>query len=98
MITQAPKVAKLPQVANLAAETRCRPPRGLTGAAVLVAALALLPLAYLLLRAASASPAAWASLMLPRTLVIIANSALLAATVAAASPSSWAPPIFCRPW
>ena len=47
--------------------------------------LALLPLAYLLMRAASASPLAWQQLFQPRTLRILGNSLLLAVTVTGAS-------------
>lgn len=66
----------------------------LTAAALLVVGLALLPLAYLLVRAAGATAAAWASLAQPRTLSVVANSALLiaavtASTIVIALPLAW---------
>jgi iron(III) transport system permease protein len=59
-----------------------------------VAGLVLLPLIYLLLRAAAAPPAAWQQLFQPRTLAILLNSAVLTVTVTAASialavPLAW---------
>ena len=69
-------------------------PPGLIIASIVIVGLVLLPLAYLLLRAAAAPPAAWAQLVQPRTLAIMANSALLAVAVTASSialalPLAW---------
>lgn len=69
-------------------------PRALVIASAVVVGLVLLPLAYLLLRAAAAPPAAWQQLLQPRTLAIMANSALLtvavtAASIALAVPLAW---------
>ncbi len=68
--------------------------RGLVVASAVVAGLVLLPLIYLLLRAAAAPPAAWQQLFQPRTLAILLNSAVLTVTVTAASialavPLAW---------
>ncbi|HSN78035.1 MAG TPA: iron ABC transporter permease [Anaerolineae bacterium] len=69
-------------------------PRGLVVASAVVVGLVLLPLVYLLLRAAAAPPAAWQQLFQPRTLAIMLNSAVLTVTVTAASialavPLAW---------
>lgn len=69
-------------------------PRGLVAASAVVVGLVLLPLVYLLLRAAAAPPAAWQQLLHPRTLAIMANSAVLtvavtAASIALAVPLAW---------
>jgi iron(III) transport system permease protein len=60
----------------------------------MITALALLPLVYLLVRAAGASPRAWDLLVQPRTLAIAANSLALTMAVTAASillavPLAW---------
>lgn len=65
--------------------TRPPLPPVLTAIAVLVVAAALLPLVYLVLRGLAASPAAWAQFLQLRTLVIFANSVVLAAAVTLAS-------------
>ena len=62
--------------------------------ASVIVALALLPLAYLFLRAAGATPRAWEMLLQPRTLRILANSIALTAAVTTASivlavPLAW---------
>ncbi|HMQ35624.1 MAG TPA: ABC transporter permease subunit, partial [Chloroflexaceae bacterium] len=59
-----------------------------------VVALVVLPLAYLALRAAGAGPEAWAALLRPRTLRVLAGSAALALGTAALStlvalPVAW---------
>jgi iron(III) transport system permease protein len=69
-------------------------PRGLVIASAMVIGLVLLPLAYLLLRASAAPPAAWQQLLQPRTLTIMLNSAVLtvgvtAASIALAVPLAW---------
>ncbi len=69
-------------------------PAGLVIASALVVGLVLLPLAYLLLRASAAPPAAWQQLFQPRTLAIMLNSAALTIAVTAASiglavPLAW---------
>lgn len=69
-------------------------PRGLVVASAVVVGLVLLPLAYLLLRAAAAPPSAWQQLFQPRTLAIMVNSALLtlavtASSIALALPLAW---------
>lgn len=69
-------------------------PRGLIVASAVVVGLVLLPLIYLLLRAAAAPPATWQQLFQPRTLLIMANSAVLTAAVTASSialavPLAW---------
>jgi iron(III) transport system permease protein len=69
-------------------------PRGLVVASAVIVGLVLLPLVYLLLRAAEAPPAAWQQLFHPRTLTIMANSALLTVAVtvtsiALAVPLAW---------
>lgn len=69
-------------------------PRGLVGASAVVVGLVLLPLVYLLLRAAAAPPAAWQQLFQPRTLLILANSAVLTMAVTVSSivlavPLAW---------
>lgn len=71
-----------------------RAPRGLVVLGVIITALALLPLAYLLIRAAGAPLRAWELLAQPRTLAIAANSIALTAAVTAASillavPLAW---------
>ncbi len=77
-----------------AVRTRRPLPPLLTAVALLVVGLALLPLVYLLVRAAGVTPAAWAALAHPRTWSIVANSALLiaavtAATIVVALPLAW---------
>ncbi len=79
---------------SLAAAAPRPAPRGLVVASAVVVGLVLLPLAYLLLRAAAAPPAAWQQLLQPRTLAIMLNSAVLTVTVTAASialavPLAW---------
>lgn len=74
--------------------TNRRLPLGLTALAVLVVAAAMLPLVYLVIRAAGAAPRAWEQLLQPRTLAIFANSALLVVTVTGAAlllavPLAW---------
>lgn len=69
-----------------------RPPLLLALLAAVVAALMLLPLAYLLLRAAGGN--AWGALLRPATLAVVGRSALLAVSVTAASvvlavPLAW---------
>jgi len=69
-------------------------PRGLVVASAVIVGLVLLPLAYLLLRAAAAPPSAWQQLFQPRTLAIMVNSALLtiavtASSIALAVPLAW---------
>ncbi len=73
---------------------RTRPPLPLLLAASLVAALALLPVGYLLLRMAAAGPEAWALLARPAVWSVFGNSALLAAVctagaVALGVPLAW---------
>lgn len=71
-----------------------RRPWLLIGLSAAVVAVVLLPLAYLLLRAAGAGPAAWATLLRPRTLQVFVGSAALAIcsaglSVAVAVPVAW---------
>jgi iron(III) transport system permease protein len=71
-----------------------RGPVALTLMAMLAVAVVLLPLAYLLLRAASADGDAWAGLLRPTTLRLLAGSAALAggsalASCALALPLAW---------
>lgn len=81
----ASKPIPLTAVKPLRSASRRRAPLGLVVVAIIVVSLALLPLAYLLIRAAGASPLAWQQLFQPRTLRILGNSLLLAVTVTAAS-------------
>ena len=67
--------------ARAALRARPRPPIALTAAATAVAALACLPLAYLVVRASSGGAAAWAVLERPRTLEVLGRTALLVACV-----------------
>lgn len=71
-----------------------RPPLGLVAPACVVAAATLLPLAYLLLRAAGAGRQAVTILAAPSTVRVLANSAVLVALVTLASlllavPLAW---------
>jgi iron(III) transport system permease protein len=73
---------------------RRRPPAILWLPALLVGILALLPVGYLLLRAAEAGPAVVESLLRPKTARVVANSLLLAGTVSLAAtaialPLAW---------
>lgn len=86
-------VARLDKPGHLSYARNSLPP-ALTALAVGVVLLALLPLAYLLLRAAGASPAAWALLLQPRVLAVVVNSVLLTAAVTVAAvalalPLAW---------
>lgn len=70
------------------------PPVFLVIPAILVSLLALLPLGYLLVRAAEAGPALWDSLLRPKTAQVVANSLLLAGSVAVSAtavavPLAW---------
>jgi len=69
-------------LAPLAPRPRRARPWLLIGVCAGIVALALLPLGYLLLRAAAASPEAWAALLRPRTLRVLGGSAALALGVA----------------
>ncbi len=60
-------------------------PRALVVASAVIVGLVLLPLVYLLLRAAAAPPAAWQQLLHLRTLTIMVNSALLMVAVTVSS-------------
>lgn len=69
-------------------------PQGLVVLGVIITALALLPLAYLVVRAAGATPRAWDLLLQPRTWAIAANSIVLTVAVTASSiilavPLAW---------
>jgi iron(III) transport system permease protein len=71
-----------------------RPPLVLAGAAATVAALMVLPVAYLLVRAAESGFAGLATVLQPRTLRVLGNSALLTAVVTLAAavvavPLAW---------
>ncbi len=81
----ASKPISLTAAKPLRSASRRRAPLGLVVVAIIVVGLALLPLAYLLIRAAAASPLAWQHLFQPRTLRILGNSLLLAVTVTGAS-------------
>ncbi|MCS6844429.1 MAG: iron ABC transporter permease [Caldilineales bacterium] len=90
---RASSVAQLDRPGDLGYARDSLPPT-LTALAVGVVLLALLPLAYLLVRAAGASPAAWGLLLQPRVLAIVANSVLLTlavttASIALALPLAW---------
>jgi len=63
------------------AARRRPPPPGLTIVAAAIGLAALLPLAYLLLRAAESGPAFWTIVTRPRTLTVLWNSVLLTALV-----------------
>ena len=61
---------------------------------VIITGLALLPLAYLIVRAAGATPRAWDLLLQPRTWAIAANSIVLTvavtgSTIILAVPLAW---------
>lgn len=76
------------------ASRRGGPPAALVIPAILVTLLALLPLGYLLVRAAEAGPALWDSLLRPKTARVVANSLLLAGSVAVSAtmvavPLAW---------
>ena len=69
-------------------------PQGLVVLGVIITALALLPLAYLIVRAAGATPRAWDLLLQPRTWAIAANSIVLTvavtgSTIILAVPLAW---------
>lgn len=69
-------------------------PQGLVVLGVMITALALLPLAYLVVRAAGATPRAWDLLLQPRTWAIAANSIVLTvavtvSTIILAVPLAW---------
>ena len=71
-----------------------RPPIALVAPSLLVAALALTPLIYLVIRAAEAGPAFWQLLSRPRTLQLLVNTVLLATAVSLSSivisiPLAW---------
>lgn len=70
------------------------PPWGLFLAAAVVAAVTLLPLLYLMIRAAESGSNLWPLISRPRTFQVLTNSALLAAavtatTIAIALPTAW---------
>ena len=65
--------------------SRRRPSLALTLAAVLVAALAMLPLAYLGVRALGADARAWEVVLRPRTLVLVGDTVGLVVAVTASS-------------
>lgn len=81
----ASKPISLTTVKPLQTASRRRAPLGLIIVAIVVVGLALVPLVYLLMRAAGASPLAWQQLFQPRTLRILSNSLLLAVTVTVSS-------------
>lgn len=71
-----------------------RPPVVIWLPAAIVGAIAVVPLLYLLLRAADAGPDAWRLLVRPRTVRVLANTALLAGSVAVSAaaiaiPLAW---------
>ncbi|NJN17510.1 MAG: iron ABC transporter permease [Oscillochloris sp.] len=90
-------MATLEQTVTLSrSQARRKPARPwiLIGLSVLVTGLMVLPLGYLLLRAAGAGADAWATLLRPRTLQVFGGSAALALTTAALSvllavPAAW---------
>ncbi len=67
------------------AAARRRPPAALAAAGVLVAALAALPLGYLLVRAAGAESRAWDVVLRVETLALVGRTALLVGTVTGAA-------------
>ncbi|CAA9520999.1 MAG: Ferric iron ABC transporter, permease protein [uncultured Solirubrobacteraceae bacterium] len=67
------------------AASRRRPPVALAAAGVLVAALAALPLAYLLVRAVGAEARAWDVVLRAETVALIGRTALLVGLVTAAA-------------
>ncbi|GAB4444091.1 MAG: iron ABC transporter permease [Chloroflexi bacterium OHK40] len=75
-------------------QPRRRRPWPLLGLGALVVAIVVLPLGYLLLRSLEAGPDAWAALLRPRTITVLAGSAALALSTAAlatlvALPVAW---------
>jgi len=79
-----PAPARAPQAA-------IRPPVWLAAGSVIITLLLLLPLAYLLLRAADVGERAWAMALSPRTLRILGNSALLVLLVTCCSAALGVP-------
>lgn len=76
------------------ARTWSRPPFHLVLPSLMVAVAMLLPLVYLIVRAAQASETAWGQLVHPRLLAVLGNSMLLAGAVTLASiliavPLAW---------
>ncbi|MDP8944030.1 MAG: iron ABC transporter permease, partial [Actinomycetota bacterium] len=71
--------------ARAAPRARALPSLPLTAAALAVAALACLPLAYLVVRAASGGTAAWSVLERPRTLEVVLRTVVLVVAVTAAA-------------